>query len=68
MTNEYKELIGKKFPIEDTTLHVVDVKMRESGPWVTYETIYPHAMPRRAVIKIREFFDRFGQFIQNDTQ
>ena len=66
MTSEYGYLRGKVYTFEDgAKLHVVDVKRRETEEWVTYETIYRHAIPKRFSIKAKEFVDKYGHLFQN---
>jgi hypothetical protein len=61
MTSDYDYLRGKIYDFEDgVKLHVVDVKWRESGEWVTYETIYSHALPKRFSLNAKEFADKYG--------
>ena len=51
---------------DGAVLHVVDVKWRESGAWVTYETSVPGALPKRFSLKLLEFISQFGHLFQKD--
>lgn len=66
MTNDYGWLRGKVYTFEDgSKLHVVDVKWREVGEWVTYEAVFNNAIPKRFSLKAKEFVDKYGHLFQN---
>lgn len=67
MTNDFpgSDWRGRKHYFNDgAVLHVVDVKWRESGAWVTYETSVPGALPKRFSLKLSEFINQFGHLFQ----
>jgi hypothetical protein len=68
MTNDFKgsEWRGRTHDFGDgTLLRVVDVKWRETGPWVTYETVSPAALPKRFSLKLADFTSQYGHLFQN---
>lgn len=55
------ELVGRTVTLEDgATLRVVQVKMREDGPWVTYTISYHAALPRKLVMPHGQFAQIFS--------
>lgn len=65
MTSSVPDLRGFQYRFDDgVILRVVDVKQRELEPWVTYETVYNNALPKREVVKVRDFLDRYGHLVQ----
>jgi hypothetical protein len=66
MTNEYEYLRGKIHDFKDgIKIKIVDIKMREVEHWITYETIYPHALSKRVSKKAKEFLSEFGHLFSN---
>jgi hypothetical protein len=62
------DLKGKKYEFDDgMILSVVDVKQREDGLWVTYESGHPSAIPRRFVTQIGKFLETFGHLFGVDN-
>lgn len=65
MTSDTGIRIGARHHFPDgVVLHVVDIKQRDTGPWVTYETIYPNALPKRTSMKLGEFTSTYGHLFQ----
>jgi hypothetical protein len=57
----YTHYLGREHVFEDgIILRVIQVKQRHDGMYVTYETQYPKALPRRFVVRLREFYDQFN--------
>jgi len=66
MTTDYSYLRGKIHEFEDgVKLRIVDVKMREAVQWISYETIYSGALPRRFVTKAPEFIETYGHLFSD---
>lgn len=61
MTNDYEHIVGKEYEFSDgVKLRIVQVKQRETEPWVTYEHVYQSALPRRFSQTLSEFIDTYG--------
>ena len=59
--DKYLALAGRSHTFEDgVVMRIIQVKIRESGPWVTYESDYGKRIPRRIVLPVWEFLDNFG--------
>ena len=62
------ELKNAKYEFEDgMILKVVDVKQREDGMWVTYESGHPSAIPRRFSLQLGKFLETFGHLFGVDN-
>ena len=61
MTSDFEEFVGKSFEFEDgATITIVQIKRRDDGFWVTYETVFARGLPRRLVMTERDFINTFG--------
>ena len=61
MSSELEQFVGTQYEFADgAKLKIVQIKLREEGFLVTYETIYPDALPRRLVMLESEFINTFG--------
>lgn len=59
-------LVGKNYVFPDgAELRVVQCKRRDDGFWITYETVYPHCIPKRNLLIIDEFIGKYGHLFQN---
>lgn len=59
--SEFEQLIGKEYEFQDgAKLKIVQIKPRDVGFTITYETIWPNAQPRRLVMPESEFIQMFG--------
>ena len=59
--SELQQFIGTAYTFSDgAKLKIVQLKLRDEGFLVTYETIYPDALPRRLVMMEAEFIQMFG--------
>ena len=57
----YAHFVGRTHEFPDgVKLHVVQVKQRHDGMYVTYETQYPASLPRRFVVRLREFHEQYN--------
>ena len=53
--------VGNKYNFDDgASIKIVQIKPRDTGFAVTYETCYPNALPRRLVMSEAEFISTFG--------
>jgi hypothetical protein len=68
--DRYLALAGRAHTFEDgVEMRIIQVKIRETGPWVTYESDYGGSIPRRFVLPVWEFLDTFGHlFPLEDSQ
>lgn len=54
-------LLGKKFTFEDgDSIEVVQVKRRDTGPWITYHVHQGPGIPRKLLLPIEEFIGTYG--------
>lgn len=66
MKSELEQFIGTTYTFGDgASIKIVQIKLRDSGNFITYETCYPQALPRRLVMSEPEFISNFAHlFIQ----
>jgi hypothetical protein len=61
MNSEFDQFIGAEYEFSDgAILKIVQIKPRDEGNMITYETIWPDALPRRLVMQEAEFIQMFG--------
>lgn len=61
MTSDLQQFIGTEYTFDDgAKLKIVQIKLRDTGYLVTYETIFPQALPRRLVMTESDFISMFG--------
>lgn len=61
MTSDFEPFVGKSYQFDDgASIKIVQIKARDTGYMVTYETAYPFALPRRLVMTEAEFISTFG--------
>jgi hypothetical protein len=61
MTSEFEQFIGTTFRFDDgAEITIVQIKRRDDGFWVTYETVFPRCLPRRLVMPERDFIETYG--------
>lgn len=61
MSSELQQFVGTTYTFGDgVTIKVVQIKPRDAGYAVTYETCGPGAFPRRLVMSEAEFIGHFG--------
>jgi hypothetical protein len=61
MQSEFEQFVGRKFQFDDgAEITIIQIKRRDDGFWVTYETMFNRALPRRLQLPEREFIDQFG--------
>lgn len=61
MKSELEQFVGTTYTFDDAaSIKIVQIKLRDDGYVVTYETCYPHALPRRLVMSEAEFITTFG--------
>ena len=59
--SELQQFVGTEYQFSDgAILKIVQIKPRDNGNLITYETIYPDALPRRLVMMEGEFIQMFG--------
>ena len=59
--NDGSEWVGLSTVLQDgAVLKVVQVKMRETGPWVSYTITYHAALPRKLVMPYGQFAQIYG--------
>lgn len=63
---DYFAIIGKSYVFEDSaSIRVMQVKQRDTGMWVTYETDYGQGLPKRTVMPYEEFIDTYGHLFED---
>ena len=64
--SDLQQFVGTTYTFDDgASIKIVQIKMRDSGNFIMYETCYPHALPRRLVMMEGEFISMFGHlFVQ----
>lgn len=56
-----QDLVGKSFVFDDgDSIEVIQVKRRDTGPWVTYHITQSGGIPRKMVMALGEFNDTYG--------
>ncbi len=56
-----EKLLGKSYTFEDgDTIEVVQIKRRDTGPWVTYHITQGPGIPRKMVMQAEEFDQTYG--------
>jgi hypothetical protein len=61
-----KEYVGKTYTFDDgATLTVLQIKQRDDGPWLTYETKRGPSFPQRLVMAESEFVKTFGHLFRD---
>lgn len=56
-----QNLVGKKYQFDDgDSLEIVQIKRRDSGPWVTYHVQQGPGIPRKLVMTLGEFKVTYG--------
>lgn len=59
--SELQQFVGTTYTFGDgVTIKIVQIKMRDTGYAVTYETCSPDALPRRLVMSEAEFIQMFS--------
>jgi len=59
--SDFLQFVGKEYKFDDgASIKIVQIKPRDSGNLITYETCYPYALPRRLVMMEAEFISMFG--------
>lgn len=61
-TAEWAEkLLGKSYTFEDgDRIEVVQVKRRDTGPWITYHIYQGPGIPRKLLMTAKEFENTYG--------
>jgi hypothetical protein len=61
MTSEFEQFVGQSFVFDDgAEIKIVQIKRRDDGFWVTYETTFIRGLPRRLVMPERDFIETYG--------
>lgn len=61
MESEFQQFVGKSYQFDDgAVIKIVQVKLRDTGYAVTYETTFNDSLPRRLVMTEPEFISTFG--------
>ena len=59
-------LVGKSYAFDDGSLiEVIQVKAREDGHWVTYQTSINSSLPRKLLLPLVEFDKTFGHLFED---
>jgi len=60
-----QDLVGKSFTFDDgDSIEVIQVKRRETGPWVTYHIQQGPGIPRKMIMSLEEFMDTYGHLFK----
>jgi hypothetical protein len=58
---ELQAMVGKKYVFEDgDSIEIVQIKRRDTGPWVTYHVQQGPGIPRKLVMMLDEFHITYG--------
>jgi len=58
---ELQKMVGKKYVFEDgDSIEIVQIKRRETGPWVTYHVQQGPGIPRKLLMMLDEFHITYG--------
>ncbi len=61
------KLLGKSHTFEDgDKIEVIQVKRRDTGPWITYHIYQGPGIPRKMVMEAEEFFNTYGHLFGNN--
>lgn len=59
--DQYQDMIGKKYTFEDSdSLEIIQIKLRNDGPWVTYHVQQGPGIPRKLQLRMDEFQETYG--------
>jgi hypothetical protein len=59
------QLRGKSYIFEDgDKIEIVQVKRRDSGPWVTFHIYQGPGIPRKLLLHIEEFLNSYGHLFE----
>jgi hypothetical protein len=60
-----QQMVGKSYRFEDgNSITIVQIKTRDTGPWVTYETLLDGSIPKRTVMPHSEFMSVFAHLFK----
>jgi hypothetical protein len=60
-----QQMVGKSYRFEDgNSITIVQIKTRDTGPWVTYETLLDGSIPKRTVMPHGEFMSVFAHLFK----
>ena len=60
-----QQMVGKSYRFEDgNSITIVQIKTRDTGPWVTYETVLEGSIPKRTVMPHSEFMSVFAHLFK----
>ena len=60
-----QQMVGKSYKFEDgNSITIVQIKTRDTGPWVTYETLLDGSIPKRTVMPHSEFMSVFAHLFK----
>ena len=58
---ELQKMVGQKYVFEDgDSIEIVQIKRRETGPWVTYHVQQGPGIPRKLLMMLDEFHVTYG--------
>jgi hypothetical protein len=58
---ELQAMVGKKYVFEDgDSIEIVQIKRRDTGPWVTYHVQQGPGIPRKLLMMLDEFHITYG--------
>ena len=61
MTSEFEQFVGREYIFDDgASIKIIQVKRRDDGFWVTYETAHGRGLPKRLVMSEAEFISTFA--------
>lgn len=61
MASEFERFIGTTYNFDDgAKIKIIQIKARDDGYWVTYETSFPGSLERRLIMSEKEFIGKFA--------
>lgn len=59
--SEFQQFVGKSYEFDDgAMIKIVQIKPRDAGYMITYETSFNDSFPQRLVMYEQEFISTFG--------
>jgi hypothetical protein len=60
-----QQMVGKRYQFEDgDSIEIVQIKRRETGPWVTYHVHQGPGIPRKLLMMLDEFKVTYGHLFE----
>jgi hypothetical protein len=65
--SDYMYLVGKMHVFEDgDSIEIIQIKRRDSGPWVTFHIKQGPGIPRKLLLSLEEFSSTYGHLFKQN--